>query len=289
MLTEEKGLKRGISIYSYSAEFGTTKTLEDCFADMSDMGAKGLEILANTHIENYPYPTDEWVSNWFKLIKKYDLKPVEYGHWIDSHVLGYRELTTEETAIALIRDIKLAARLGFHIMRTKMSVIDDDLMPIKNWREVITRVLPTAEAYDVCLCPEIHVPANLKSDMVKQYTDFIDETGTKNFGLNIDLSSLRTKWFENEFHPDNFIPSVPEDFIPILPYVKCIHAKYINITDDFEETTIPYPEIIKVLQDNHWNGYLLSEYEGADKYDDGYEVGQTLRKQHIMLKRLIGE
>ncbi len=38
-----------------------------------------------------------------------------------------------------------------------------------------------------------------------------------------------------------------------------------------------------------WDGYLLSEYEGADKYDPGYEVGQTLRKQHIMLKNLLGD
>ncbi|MDD6352364.1 MAG: hypothetical protein PUG16_08230 [Lachnospiraceae bacterium] len=41
---------------------------------------------------------------------------------------------------------------------------------------------------------------------------------------------------------------------------------------------MPYPEIIRVLRDNHWDGYLLSEYEGPDKYDEGYEVGQTLRK-----------
>jgi len=61
------------------------------------------------------------------------------------------------------------------------------------------------------------------------------------------------------------------------------------MSDDFEETTIPYPEIIKILQDHEWDGYLLSEYEGADKYEDGYEVGQTLRKQHIMMKRLIGD
>ena len=53
--------------------------------------------------------------------------------------------------------------------------------------------------------------------------------------------------------------------------------------------TIPYPEIVKLLQENGWDGYLLSEYEGADKYDPGYEVGQTLRKQHIMLKNLIGD
>lgn len=50
------------------------------------------------------------------------------------------------------------------------------------------------------------------------------------------------------------------------------------MNDNFEETTMPYPEIIRVLRDNHWDGYLLSEYEGPDKYDEGYEVGQTLRK-----------
>ena len=46
---------------------------------------------------------------------------------------------------------------------------------------------------------------------------------------------------------------------------------------------------MRILQERGWDGYLLSEYEGADKYDDGYEVGQTLRKQHIRLKNLIGD
>ena len=61
------------------------------------------------------------------------------------------------------------------------------------------------------------------------------------------------------------------------------------MSDEFEETTIPYPEIIKVLQENGYEGYLLSEYEGADKYEPGYEVGQTLRKHHIMMKNYIGD
>lgn len=286
---EETGLHRGVSIYSYSAEYGTSKTLEDCFADIADMGAKGVEILANTHVEHYPYPSEEWIATWWRLIKKYDLKPVEYGHWIDSHVLGYRELTTEEVVLNLERDIKLAARLGFHIMRTKMSVITDELDPIDNWQDVIRQALPTAKEYDVVMCPEIHIPTNLNRAMVNEYTQFIDETGTKNFGLNIDLSVFRTVFGPGEFHPDSYVPNIPEDLIPLLPYVKCIHAKYIHMTDDYEETTIPYPEIIDVLKTHHWNGYLLSEYEGADKYDDGYEVGQTLRKHHVMLKRLIGE
>lgn len=54
------GPKRGVSIYSYSGRLDVDMTLEDCFMKMRDMGAYGLEILANGHIEGYPYPTDDW-------------------------------------------------------------------------------------------------------------------------------------------------------------------------------------------------------------------------------------
>ncbi len=286
---DKKGPKRGVALYSYSAEFGLTKTLEDCFEDIHDMGAHGIEILANTHIENYPYPTDEWVEKWFHLCEKYEIEPVEYGNWIDSHVLGYRDLTTEESVEMLCRDIHLAARLGFTCMRTKMPVINPALEPVLNWREIIKGALPTAEKFGIVMMPEIHTPTNLKSDMVKAFTDFVDETGTKSFGINVDFSVFRTKFREGEWVDPAYKANAPEDIIPLLPYIHCCHAKFINMNDDFEETTIPYPEIIKVMKDNGWNGYLLSEYEGADKYDDGYEVTQMLRKQHIMMKRLLGD
>ena len=286
---DRKGPKRGVALYSYSAEFGLTKTLEDCFEDVHDMGAHGIEILANTHIENYPYPTDEWVEKWFRLCDKYEIVPVEYGNWIDSHVFGDRDLTVDESYEMLARDIRLAHRLGFKVMRTKMPVITDDLAPVKNWRKIIEKALPLAEELGIKMCPEIHTPTNLKGQMVKDYVDFIKETGTKNFGLNIDFSVFRTVFGEHDYKDPNYKANVAEDLIPLLPYIYCCHAKFINMSDNFEETTIPYKEIIQVLKEYDWDGYLLSEYEGADKYDFGYEVGQTLRKQHIMLKKYIGD
>ena len=42
---EKKGPKRGVALYSYSAEFGLTKTLEDCFEDLHDMGLMELKFL----------------------------------------------------------------------------------------------------------------------------------------------------------------------------------------------------------------------------------------------------
>lgn len=174
-------------------------------------------------------------------------------------------------------------------MRTKMPVINGLLEPVENWREIIRGALPLAEQLGMKMCPEIHMPSNLKGKLVKDFVDFIEETGTKNFGLNIDFSVFRTEFGPNDWRDPNYEPNIPEDIIPLLPYVYCIHAKFINMSDDFQETTMPYPQIIKVLQDNGWDGYLLSEYEGADKYDPGYEVGQTLRKHHILLKNLLGE
>jgi sugar phosphate isomerase/epimerase len=286
---DRPGPKRGVAFYSYSAEFGLTKTLEDCFEDTHDMGAHGIEILANTHIENYPYPTDEWVDYWWRLCDKYEVIPVEYGHWIDSRVMGGRDLTTEESVEMVCRDMRLAHRLGFTVLRTKMPVINGGLEPVENWREIITGALPLAEKLGLVMCPEIHTPSNLKGKMVQEYVEFIEKTGTKNFGLNIDFSVFRNKFDDGGWRDPSYQPSEPEDIIPLIPYLYCIHAKFNHMADDFEETTIPYPEIVKILQEYNWDGYLLSEYEGADKYDEGYEVGQTLRKQHIMLKRLLGD
>jgi len=46
--------QRGVSIFSYRGAFGVSMTLEDCFADMYDRGAEGLEILAKGRIPGYP-------------------------------------------------------------------------------------------------------------------------------------------------------------------------------------------------------------------------------------------
>lgn len=282
--------KRGVSLYSYSGEYGVTMTMEDMFADIHDMGARGLEILANGHIDGYPEPTDEWVENWFHLLKKYDLVPVEYGHWVDSRLYQGRELSTQESYDMLIRDIKLANRLGFTVLRTKLGVIDDDLTPVKNWREFIAMALPDAEKYNVSMCPEIHNPTVLRSKMVEDYVEFIEKEKTKHFGINVDFGVFQTNpikmWEGQDLSVLKF--SAVEDIIPLLPYVYACHAKFVNMSDDFVETTTPYDRVLKVLIDHKWDGYLLSEYEGKDKDVPGYVSGQ-LRRQHIMMKRLLGD
>ena len=57
--------------------------------------------------------------------------------------------------------------------------------------------------------------------------------------------------------------------------------------ENFQEVTIPYEKVIRLMMQNGWDGYLLSEYEGAKK-DDMYHLQTQLRRHHVMLKNLLG-
>ena len=113
----EKKIKRGVSIYSYSGEYGRTMDLEDCFKDMHDMGATGIEILANSHIDSYPVLSDEYLSKWKSLCETYQVEPAEYGHWIDTRLYKNRNMTGEEARRVLINDFQIANALGFHVLK----------------------------------------------------------------------------------------------------------------------------------------------------------------------------
>ncbi len=298
------GPKRGVSIYSYSDDLFKTATLEDCLAAVGDLAADGedigLEILANSHVEGYPNPTGAWVDRWVELCRRYRVKPVEYGHWVDSKLRSEKApwLSTRESYEMLVRDIKLANKLGFACARTKLGVIDGQLTPVQNWREFIKMALPVAEKYNVRMMPEIHPPTRLRSKMVDDYVDFIEkEKTTPWFGLNIDFGVFQNRRAAGPARAEGpggqsgsrgaTEPSRVEEMIPLLPYVHCCHAKFTEMNDSCEETSIPYPEIVRMLVDHRWNGYLLSEYEGEDRNRGG--AFQAVRKHHVMLRRLLGE
>lgn len=289
---QKDGIHRGVSTYSWYQLLDVSMTLEDCFQEMYDIGARGLEILDEGVIPGYPFPTTAWLDWWFGALERYDIAPVEYGHWVESRLYRGRELTAEESFEALSHDIKLASFMGFSCMRTKLGVCDDYLTPVKNWREIIRRALPLAEKYNIVLLPEIHMPTRLTDQMLADYCEFIDREQTRHFGLNIDFGVFQLRRYHDPSkiveHEAPILSSRPEDIIPLLPYVHCCHAKFYNVTETFEDSTIPYPEIVRILQEQHWNGYLLSEYEGPFKDEPGHPNMQ-IRRQHILLKRLLGE
>lgn len=290
----EHNIKRGVSAYSYNKVFGVSMDLDDIMQDICDTGATGIEILANSHIVKYPDVTDAWIDDWHQKLNHFKLEPAEYGHWVESRLYKGRELTTKESIAMLERDFKIANKLGFKVLRTKLGVIDDTLTPVSNWREFIKGALGLAEKYDVRMCPEIHSPTILDSRMIHDYVEFIEKENTEFFGLNIDFGIFQTGdnalvgFNENDFVGPPCEHSKVEELVPLLKYVHCCHAKFLRMDENFREVVIPYEEITQTLIKHNWEGYLISEYEGAKAEVTGHASDQVKRHQ-IMLKNLLGK
>ena len=292
MQKQERPIKRGVTLFSYSEVINVCMDLEDCFKDLYDMGVSCIEILAG-NVENYPNPPAAWVDNWFRLLEKYKLEPGEFGHWFDTRLFQDRYLDVDESLPYLEADLKLASMLGFKTARTKLTTINRECDPAPGWEKYLEKGLVHAEKYDVKLCTEVHSPAYLKTKHIQDFIDFIEKTRTKHFGFNIDFGTFQDKFpdiaakrkgqkmrsFENL--------NKPEDLRAVLPYTYCCHAKFYYMDENFEELTIPYHEVMKVLIDEGWKGCLIGEYEGPNKTDPDFVYEQTHRHQ-ILIKRILG-
>ncbi len=82
--------------------------------------------------------------------------------------------------------------------------------------------------------------------------------------------------------------SILDDY---MPYVKHIHGKLFEMTEDGEEYCIPYREFIKYLKDNNYDGYISTEYEGNRFTLPGNPVRdkENVMAHQKMLKKYIEE
>lgn len=285
----------GVSLYSYMSDFGTVMDLETAMASIADIGATGLEILGEAHIPNYPNPSDEWVEQWFALLQKYGLEPTNYGSWIDTrlHSSGpnARDMTAEEGAAVLQRDLRLAKRLGFRFVRPKIGVVSSDLVPHPIWTEAVEASLPLAEELDVIICPEIHSPTPIKHEVVDDYIALIRRTGTKHFGLLLDTGIFQDRpiplkpgelpgqrpAFLDGIHVD------PNDVFDVIDNVVFIQAKFHDIDEELDDKQIPWEPVLRALKDAGYTGYLSSEYEGER---EPWRSIEQVRRQHSLIRQI---
>ena len=287
--------KYGVSLYSFMTDYGTVLDLETAMAGIADIGATGIEILGEGHIPNYPNPSQEWVDDWFRLLEKYGLEPTNYGSWIDTrlHSSGPngRDMTVDEGAAALQRDLRLAKRLGFRFVRPKIGVVSSDLVPHPIWTEVVEASLPLAEELDVIICPEIHSPTPIKHEVVDEYIEFIKRTGTKHFGILIDTGIFQDRPIplkpgELPGRRPAFLDGIgvdPADFADVAEHVVFIQAKFHDIDESLEDQQIPWEPVLRAIKDAGYTGYLSSEYEGER---EPWRSIEQVRRQHSLMRQV---
>ena len=81
----------------------------------------------------------------------------------------------------------------------------------------------------------------------------------------------------------------PREMLEHMRFIGHVHAKFYEMTDDKDEYSIPYGEIISVLKQGGYDGYLCSEYEGNRHIQDAFTVDsiEQVRRHQAMLAQLI--
>jgi sugar phosphate isomerase/epimerase len=193
--------KMCVSLYSYNGDLQAgTMSLEDCLADLSELGCEGVEFLPEAIVPDYPTPPQAWVKQWFGWMEKYGLTPVALDGGADTKLYKTRILNVDEIVEMIDQDLRLAHTLGCTVYRglgsSWPSALDvaTNVGKTTDWRggttpfEIYEKLLPIAEKLDVKMGEELHIPFLIESDWLEQTIALIERTGTKHLGFVPDLS-----------------------------------------------------------------------------------------------------
>lgn len=296
-------LQLGVTLYSYTQEYlKGTMTLEDCFKEASKTGATGIELVGTQMIKSYPYLTDEVLGEIRSYCSKYNLEVVCYGANTDTGLRADRDLNEAELFHQTIMELEIASKLGAKIMRVQFL-----LSP-----QVLEKLAPYAELYDVKMGIEIHNPETPSTPKIREYLEVIKRVGSEYIGFIPDFGAFATK--PNKPHWEQAIKDgaseellqkaaemryagVPrheaanelinlgangavmtafngmygfvalyneadlEGLAEIMPYVMHFHGKFHFIDENLEEASIPYKDVLRVIKNSGYSGYIVSEYE----------------------------
>lgn len=297
-LMANANIKLGVSLYSYQHAIETgDMTLEDCMAELHSIGAESVQIIDGISIPNFPNPTQEWVEHWFSMLYKYNLTPSLMDTFLDIYN-GWRApyMTMDEQIVQMIRDMKLAKRLGFKMIRPTSGGVGE---AVGEW---LDKIVPYAEELDVKVCPELHFPIPLKGEFVDRIMNVIAKTGTKHIGFTLDMGDFDIAMPKGHYGPPtgatpqkampmmSLEPNEPESVLPILPYVYNIHGKFYGTSDPKVEET--YTKVFKILVDNGYSGSIDSEFEGQRTLQNQWNIPidevYEIRLHHIMMRKVLG-
>jgi Xylose isomerase-like TIM barrel len=324
-------IQRGVSLYSFQNEtFLRTMSLEDCVRTCAEIGAHGIEIVGEQTFTGWPecgMPEQE-IAHWHGLMERYGTVPVSHDFMLDYKRYKGRPMPFAEQVASVKKDIDFGARLGMKFIRSLVSIAPEVLVAAAPYAEDrgITILLEVhaplhfdhpwiirhAEAYEKAgtkalgFLPDmgmfLHrfprvwkerfvrngVPQAIADHIEKAYEDrtlseYVINDVREMGGTGVSIAMAETLRHNAAFEPKRMLE--------FMHRIHNIHGKFYEMTAEDIEPSIPYDEIVAVLKQGGFRGYICSEYEGNRWVEDVEPVQsvEQVRRQHRMLCRQLGE
>jgi sugar phosphate isomerase/epimerase len=324
-------IKRGVSLYSYQNDtFDGTLTRDDCIRISCELGANGIEVIGEQSFWGWPEcgVNEADVAAFHESMKRYGGVGVSHDFMLDYKRYKGRPMPFEEQVASVKKDIDFGALLGMKFIRALVSIAPEVLVAaaphaeekgIKILIEVHAPlhfdhpwIIRHAEAFEksgsdaLGFLPDmgmflfkfprvwkekfmrIGVPKNIADYIEKAYEDrvlseYVILDVREMGGTGPAIAMAETLRHNAAFEPKRML-----DF---MHRIHNIHGKFYEMTEDYVEPSIPYDEIVRVLKQGGYKGYICSEYEGNRWIEDAEEPNsvEQVRRQQVMLARLLGE
>jgi len=322
-------IKRGVSLYSFQEEYFLRKmTLEDCIAACAKMGALGIESIGEQMMPGFPKLSDEFYRQWHGWMDKYGTTPTCHDMFLDLKKFKGRLMTDDEMLESVIRDLKHANKLGCTVIRVivntpphimakaapyaekynvRMGVevhspYHFDHEWIQQHYEVAEKsgspylgFIPDMGIFEKHY-PRVRAERNVREGAHAEIVRYISEAHERK--ENLDQLEAEVKKMGGNARDLAMVEDLrhivytdPHRLLDFMPRIFHIHGKFYEMVDDTHEYSIPYDEVIPVLIEGGYTGYLSSEYEGNRHIQDVYPVDsvEQVRRQQAMFKMLLGE
>ena len=307
-------------------------SLEDCVRKAAELGVDGYEIVATQMIPSYPYISDEFLAKVSEFEYKYGIRPVAYGANTDRGKLHDRDLNDEELVNDTIRDIQNAHKLGCKVVRAQYLLSPENLVRIAPYAEEYdvkvgieihnpeTPSTPAMQRYleaieksgstHIGFVPDLGCFATKPN--IKNYDGALKKGANKemlDYAVELKRADVPLREAEQRLKDKGADPHVMSAFYDmygyltfynepdldglrrIMPYVFHFHGKF-HAMRNGEETSIPYPEVLEVIFNTDFSGYIVSEYEGHSLRADGlvdYDAFEAVRQHLEMERRILAE
>ena len=93
----------------------------------------------------------------------------------------------------------------------------------------------------------------------------------------VELTTMRDMYTFLTFKKD--VSAELQGLKDIIPYCIHMHGKYHYMYENLQEAAIPYDDIMKIVSESDYDGYIVSEYE---EYNSGHSIEMLRRHLKMM-------
>ncbi len=267
-----------------------------------DMGLACDDVFLNTNLyanrELTKRECVELIKQEIKMAHRLGFKTIRLVSMVPAWILEPVLETAIENDVTL--NIEIHAGLGFGVKKTDefieemlrlnspyVGIVPDTSLFMKRAPRVMTNYID-------------QVMGGLNPDIVK-YADEVFASGTDFFQLNLKsadgmdpkLRSLIKNQADGFFahNISGYENRKLSELDGVADYIKHVHFKLYEMTEEGEEYSIDYKEILQYLHDHNYNGYVSTEYEGNRWVLPDHEIPEIeqVRAHQQMIQRHIRE